>query len=226
MTSARKTRPLTVPALVRRLEKAYGRRRWRRPRDRRGIDQLVATILSQNTSDANSGEAFRRLRAELPTWDDVRRAPVGRIERAIRTGGLAPTKARRIKRVLQILHQRSGRLSLEWLADAPLEEARAALADLPGVGPKTVGCVLMFGFNRPVLPVDTHVHRVSGRLGLIPAGTGAERAHDLLAGKVPARLVYPFHVLLIEHGRRTCRARRPACAECALSDRCPSARSA
>jgi len=222
MTRPRRARTPAVPALVRRLETAYGWRSWRRRRAS-GLDQLVATILSQNTNDANSSEAFRRLRSALGTWEAVRAAPVGRIERAIRVGGLARTKARRIKRILDIIHERYGRLSLAFLADAPLDEARAALAGLPGVGPKTVGCVLMFGFGRPVLPVDTHVHRVSMRLGLIPAGTSAEKAHELLQARVPDRLVYAFHVLLIEHGRRICRARHPACGECVLADRCPSA---
>jgi len=222
VSPSRPARPLGIPALVRRLEKVYGPRVWRRRRTS-GLDQLVATVLSQNTNDANSSEAFRRLRKALPTWEAVRAAPVGRIERAIRVGGLARTKARRIKRILDIIHERYGRLSLEFLAGAPLQQARAALADLPGVGPKTVGCVLMFGFGRPVLPVDTHVHRVSTRLGLIPAGTSAERAHELLQARAPDRLVYAFHVLLIEHGRRTCRARKPACAGCVLADRCPSA---
>jgi endonuclease III len=220
--ATRPRRPLAIRAIVRRLEKAYGSRRWRR-RTRSGLDQLVATILSQNTNDANSGEAFRRLRAALPTWEAVRAAPLGRIERAIRVGGLAPTKARRIKKVLDIIQRRHGRLSLEFLARMPLEEARRTLAELPGVGPKTVGCVLMFGFNRPVLPVDTHVHRVSCRLGLIPPKTSAEAAHRLLQAQVPGPLVYSFHVLLIEHGRRTCHARRPECRGCVLADRCPAA---
>ena len=221
MTPGPRRRPLSIPALVKRFEKAYGPRRWRRRRAT-GLDQLVATILSQNTNDRNSAEAFRRLRKAMSSWEAVRRAPVRAVERAIRVGGLAPTKARRIKRVLEILHQRHGRLSLSWLADAPLAEARRALADLPGVGPKTVGCVLMFGFNRPVLPVDTHVHRVSTRLGLIPPKTSAEKAHALLGRQVADRLVYPFHVLMIEHGRRTCHARRPACPQCVLADRCPA----
>ncbi|MBN2584020.1 MAG: endonuclease III [Planctomycetes bacterium] len=211
---------MPIPVLVRRLERAYGPRRWRRSR-LSALDQLVATILSQNTNDTNSGEAFRRLKAALPTWPQVLDAPLRDIERAIRIGGLAPTKARRIKRVLRLVRERYGRLSLEFLRTAPLDEARGALASLPGVGPKTVGCVLMFGFNRPVLPVDTHVHRVSMRLGLIGEGTSAARAHELLQEQVPDRLVYAFHVLMIAHGRQTCRARRPSCRACVLSDRCP-----
>lgn len=219
--SARHRHPPVVPALVRRLEKCYGPRRWRRWGT--GLDHLVATILSQNTNDRNSGEAYRRLRRALPSWDAVRRAPVRRIERAIRVGGLARIKAVRIKRILDLVAKRYGRLSLEFLSRAPLDEARQALAALPGVGPKTVGCVLMFGFNRPVLPVDTHVHRVSLRLGLIPPRTSAEKAHELLQAEVADRLVYSFHVLMIEHGRRTCHARRPECPLCCLADRCPSA---
>jgi len=183
----------------------------------------MATILSQNTNDNNSGEAFRRLKADFPAWDEVLKAPVSEVERTIRVGGLAPTKARRIRKILRIVRRRYGRLSMQFLRDAPLEEARRALATLPGVGPKTVGCVLMFGFNRPVLPVDTHVHRVSTRLGLIPEGTSAARAHELLQQQVPDRLVYPFHVLLIAHGRQVCHARKPQCRGCVLSDRCPSA---
>jgi len=215
-------RPLAIAAVVRRLETAYGPRRWKRRRAS-ALDQLVATVLSQNTNDNNSGQAFRRLKAALPTWDEVLAAPVEKIERAIRVGGLAPTKGRRIKKILRIVRQRYGRLSMQFLRNAPLEEARQALATLPGVGPKTVGCVLMFGFNRPVLPVDTHVHRVSTRLGLIPEGTSAARAHELLQQQVPDRLVYPFHVLLIAHGRQTCHARKGQCCRCVLSDRCPAA---
>ena len=218
----RARRPPSVAAIVARLQGAYGRRRWR-PDGARGLDQLVATILSQNTNDRNSSAAYERLRGRFRSWEALRRAPVGEIERAIRGGGLARLKARRLKRIVHILGRRRGRLSLEFLRDAPLEEARRVLGELPGVGPKTVSCVLMFAFNRPVLPVDTHVHRVSLRLGLIPPGTTAEKAHALLQARTPDRLVYPFHVLLVEHGRRTCRARRPACGCCALANRCFSA---
>jgi endonuclease-3 len=212
-----------IRAIVNRLTKAYGRRSWHR-RDN-GLDCLVQTILSQNTSDVNSRRAFQSLRQRFPTWQQCVNAPVSQIEAAIRAGGLARTKSRRIQRILRQVLRDRGELSIEFLRRAPLEQARQYLQRLDGVGPKTVACVLMFGFNRPALPVDTHVHRVARRLGLIDEKVSAERAHQLLQQACPPRLVYPFHVLLVEHGRRACRARQPNCADCCLADICPSRRS-
>jgi endonuclease III len=201
-----------------RLRTEYGRpvlRAHRAP-----IDELILTVLSQNTNDRNRDVAWARLRERLPTWDAVREAPVAEIEDAIRPGGLAPTKAVRIKRILEAL----GEDDLCWLEDAPLEEARDYLCDLPGVGRKTAACVLLFSFGRPEVPVDTHVYRVASRLGLIRPGASFDEAHDEMLRLVDPDDAYEIHVLLIRHGRRTCLAREPRCAECPLRRMCPEGR--
>ena len=207
-------------AIVRRLEKAYGPRPWRKHGP--PLDGLIRTILSQNTSDVNSGAAFDELQKRFATWEQVRRAPVRRIAAAIRSGGLARQKAPCIKSLLNRLYKEKGNLSLGFLADWPLDEAKRYLSGFDGVGPKTAACVLMFHFNRPALPVDTHVHRIARRLGLIGEKTSAGAAHDLLEKACPDALIYPFHVLLIQHARRTCRARNPKCGTCCLNEICPS----
>ncbi len=212
--------PRRIRAIVRRLEKVYGPRPWRKHGD--PLDGLIGTILSQNTSDTNSHRAFADLKKRFADWDAVRTAPVRSIAAAIKHGGLAKQKAPRIKRVLQQIHQDRGRLSLDFLAHRSLDDARTYLAAFDGVGPKTVACVLMFNFNKPALPVDTHVHRVAKRLGLITPQTSADQAHQILETACPNDLVYPFHVLLIQHGRTTCKAQRPLCRDCALLDICPS----
>lgn len=185
------------------------------------VAELVLTILSQNTSDTNSGRAFIALMRRFPSWQAIAEAPVEAIEAAIQPGGLARQKAPRIKAVLQAVQARSPQFDLSFLHDVPLEEAREWLRSLPGVGPKTAACVLLFALGRPALPVDTHVERVAKRLALVPPGTNPERAHDLLEALVPPADYYPFHMLLIKHGRRTCAARRPACERCPLLE-CPS----
>lgn len=188
------------------------------------LDELMGTILSQNTSNANSDAAFAELRRRFRTWDDVRRASVKRIAAAIRRGGLARQKAPRIKAILQRVLDERGELSLDFLRAAPIPEGLAFLRSLPGVGPKTAACVLLFACDKPVLPVNTQVHRVARRLGLIGPRVGPERAHELLAALVPARLVLECHVLLIRHGRRVCLPRRPRCDDCVLLDLCPFGR--
>ena len=212
--------PTSAAEILRRLEAAYGTAHPHLPRP--PLETLVACILSQHTSDANSHRAFERLRERFPTWADVATAPEQSIEAAIRVGGLGRSKARTLKRVLAAIHASEGHYSLNRLSSLPTDEAREFLLRLPGVGPKTAAIVLCFSMGRPVLPVDTHVHRVSKRLGLIGPRVGAERAHEELADRVPPELVYRFHVALIRHGRRTCRARRPLCAQCPLRDLCPS----
>jgi len=211
--------PRRVRAIVNRLERAYGPRPWQPRGDPLG--GLVRTILSQSTNDANSHAAYAELRRRLPSWSAVLKATPRQIERAIRRGGLARQKAGRIRDILRTIQSDHGRLDLGFLAD--LSDARAVeyLCGFAGVGPKTAACVLMFNLGRPVLPVDTHVHRVSGRLGLIKAGTTANKAHEVLQAICPDALVWPFHVLLIEHGRRTCRSRGPLCQTCCLDDICP-----
>jgi endonuclease III len=201
-----------------RLRREYGRpvlRPHRAP-----VDELVLTVLSQNTNDRNRDVAYGRLRERFATWDEVRDAPVAEIEEAIRPGGLAPTKAVRIKQILGEI----GDDDLSWMEEAPLSEARDYLCDLPGVGRKTAACVLLFSYGRPEVPVDTHVYRVGTRLGLWPAKTPLERAHDELLRLVDPEDAYEIHVLLIRHGRRTCTARNPACAECPLRRMCPEGR--
>ena len=188
----------------------------------------MLTILSQNTSDTNSGRAFARLLAAFPAWDAVMDASLPKLIEAIQPGGLAPTKAPRIQAALRDIKRRNGSFDLDFLADLPLDEARAWLRSIHGVGPKTVACVLMFALGRPAMPVDTHVFRVAMRLGLIPERAGkaamtAEKAHGLLEAAVPPEDFYAFHIGLIKHGRRTCIAQRPRCPECVLRDLCPSA---
>ena len=183
------------------------------------LDELILTVLSQNTNDRNRDVAYGRLRERFETWDEVREAPVEEIEDAIRPGGLAPTKAVRIHEILQAFDD-----GLDWLEEAPVEEARAWLESLPGVGRKTAACVLLFSFGRPEVPVDTHVYRVGTRLGLFRPGASFDEAHDELLRLTDPDDAYEIHMLLIRHGRRTCVARAPRCAECPLRRMCPYGR--
>jgi endonuclease-3 len=185
------------------------------------VGALVATILSQNTSDVNSGRAYQSLKAAFPGgWEDVRCAPVNVVADAIRAGGLANIKAPRIQIVLDCIHDRFGRTDLDHIRGWDDDAIRDLLRSFPGVGAKTAACVLMFNLGRNALPVDTHVHRVAGRLGLIGPKVNADRAHeDLRILYDPAQL-YSVHVHLIEHGRGICHARRPECGECPVSTQC------
>ena len=214
-------KPPTIALIIRRLERAYGPHPWKTWGPPLG--ELVATILSQNTTGANADLAYDRLRQAYPTWDLAADAPLSRIAALIRPAGLHRQKARHIRTVLRRIRAERGRASLDFLRRWPTDRIKQYLLALPGVGPKTAACVLCFSLRRPVLPVDTHVCRVSRRLGLIGPRTTAEDAHDLLLPMVPPAQVYTFHVLLIQHGRKTCRARRPDCAACTLRDLCPSA---
>jgi endonuclease-3 len=201
-----------------RLREAYGKpveRIHRRP-----IDELILTVLSQNTNDRNRDVAYLRLTARFETWAEVRGAPVIEVEDAIRPGGLAPTKAVRIQEILRAL----GDDDLMELETEPLDEARRRLTALPGVGRKTAACVLMFAFGRPDIPVDTHVFRVGSRLGLFRPGGSLEEAHDEMVRAVDPEDAYETHVSLIRHGRRTCTARNPQCRECPLLRMCPFGR--
>jgi endonuclease-3 len=218
-----KKRPApSISLLLRRLETAYGQRPWRT--GGRPLDILVGTILSQNTNDRNSDAAMDRLRQALPTWNAVADAPLWQIAGAIRPAGLHRQKADHIRTILRGIREEHGHCGLDFLRRWPTARVWKYLTDLRGVGPKTAACVLLFSLRRPVLPVDTHIHRVSGRLGLIGPRTTAEKAHELLAARVPPDKVYAFHVLMIAHGRQTCHARRPNHAACILRDVCPSAR--
>jgi len=208
----------TADWVCERLDEEYGRLTWRSHGEPLG--SLVMTILSQHTSDRNSERAYDSLRRRFPDWDAVRTAPVGEIADAIRPGGLADAKAPRIRSVLEQIRERAGTTRLDFLEAMPTEEAKAYLLEFQVVGPKTAACVLMFSLGRPVLPVDTHVFRVSHRLGLIPKRLGEAKAHDALQALLRPEQVYPFHVHMIRHGRRVCIAQRPRCAACVLSDRC------
>jgi len=190
------------------------------------LDELVFTVLSQNTADVNTERSFAALKARFPDWASARDADVAQIEAAIALGGLAHTKAPRIKKILEALSAHSGAPDLGVLDGLSDAEAQAYLTGLPGVGPKTAACVLLFSLGRPLMPVDTHVHRVARRLGIIDASVTAEQAHPLLtemAGPGDAAQIYAVHVGFVRHGRRICHARRPACGECPLAAMCPSA---
>ena len=213
--------PRRVRAILARLEKRWGA--MAPPRRVDPLDELVLTVLSQHTSDLNAERAFASLRAAFPTWDDVMAAPTPAVADAIRSGGLADTKAPRIQAILRAVHDREGRLDLSRLRDVSDDDARAYLTSLPGVGPKTAAVVLSFALGRDAIPVDTHVHRVSKRLGLIPANASAEKADRLLHDLVPDGLRTPLHVALIRLGREICKAPTPLCRQCPLNDLCPTA---
>jgi endonuclease-3 len=202
-----------------RLREQYGvpeRRRTDGP-----LAELIQTILSQNTSDVNTERAFASLWSTFGSWEAIVAAPTPAIADAIRSGGLAQVKAPRIKAVLEAIQRDRGELSIDFLAGLPVNEARAYLTSLGGVGPKTAACVLMFALDMPALPVDTHVHRVSKRIGLIGPKVNAEAAHQILEAAIPGAQMYDAHMLLIRHGREICKALRPRCDACPLVDICP-----
>lgn len=201
------------------LDEAYGRAPAQPSHD--PMTELVLTLLSQHTSDHNSGRAMHNLLATFPDWAAVLAAPTAAVEEAIRPGGLAPTKSKRLQALLAEVQARTADFDLSSLETMPLEEAKAWLRSLPGVGPKTAACVLLFALGRPALPVDTHVERVAKRLGLVPPRMPAAQAHVALEAQLTPDEVYAFHVDLIQHGRRTCHARAPRCEACPLLARCP-----
>lgn len=210
------------------LTEAYGKRIWSASNYSDDLlGALIATILSQNTSDLNSGRAFQSLLRAYPGgWQDVLDAPVGEVADSIRAGGLADIKAARIQTVLAEIVERSGALDLEPIRNWTDAEIVSYLRALSGVGAKTAACILMFNLGRPALAVDTHVHRVAGRLGLIGPKVNADKAHDELAAIVEPYSRYSVHVHFIEHGRRTCHARNPECKECPVISECIYVRTA
>ena len=210
-----------VRTIERRLSKRFGP--LEPPRRTDPLEELILTVLSQHTSDLNAGRAFEALRDAFPAWEDVVRAEPERVADVIRSGGLANTKAPRIQQILREIRERQGRYDLSFLRRRTDEEAREYLTSLPGVGPKTAAVVMSFSLGRAAMPVDTHVHRVSGRLGLIPPKTSAGKAHRLLEDLVPPELRTSLHVGLIRLGREICKAGRPRCEECPLVDLCPTA---
>ena len=222
------TEPPSPAALRRRARTVLNRLRKRYgellpPRRSDPLEELVLTVLSQHTSDVNAERAFESLRAAFATWEDVVRAPTRAVADAIRSGGLADTKAPRLQAILREVAERRGAYDLSYLMELPDEEARAELVSLPGVGPKTAAVVLSFSLGRDAMPVDTHVHRVTKRLGLVPANASAERADRILHELVPDGLRTPLHVALIRLGREICKAPIPRCHLCPLKDICPTA---
>lgn len=210
----------TTGQILKLLEQAYGRRRWKPGRG--PVEVLVQTILSQNTSDTNSDRAYESLVSFFGRWEEVAEVDPALVASTIKSGGLGDVKAGYITQTLREIERRRGDFNLEFLENMPLEEARRWLTSLPGVGMKTASCVLLFALHMPAMPVDTHVYRVAGRLGLLPPKTSFEQAHRLLEHVVPADDIYSFHILLIEHGRKTCKSQRPLCPACVLKAICPS----
>jgi len=210
---------MAIEEVIELLEQEYGPRKWQSDRD--PIDVLIGTILSQNTSDANSGRAFASLKAGFDSWEAVASAPAEHIAQVIRSGGLSQIKAVRIKQVFEQIEKEQGRISLDSLKSKPMAEAEDYIMRLPGVGHKTASCVLLFSLGKPSLPVDTHVFRVAKRLGLIDSRASVEKAHSLLQEQIPPAKVYQFHIHMIEHGRRICRARQLRCNRCILIGTCP-----
>jgi len=201
-----------------RLLEAYGEPTWRQHLE--PVSELVSTILSQNTNDTNRDVAFDRLRERFPTWEQVRDADEAAVIEAIRPAGLANQKGPRIQEALRLVTEERGELSLDFLADWPIDEAKDWLTSIKGVGPKTAAIVLLFSLGRPAFPVDTHVHRVSGRLGLIGPRVTREKAHEALEDLVAPEDYYAFHLNMIRHGREVCTSRKPHCPDCFLRDVC------
>lgn len=185
------------------------------------LDELVLTILSQNTSDANCYRGWEALRTRYPDWESVLAAPEGDLEETIRPAGLARQKSATIRSVLERLRDERGSPGLDHLSDLDDGEALVYLTSFKGVGVKTAACVLCFALGRNVIPVDTHVHRIAIRLGLVREGASALRTHEILNEIVPPELRYELHVSMIGHGRIVCGARRPRCDRCVLADLCP-----
>ena len=202
------------------LRDTYGDHRWRSKGT--PLDELIGTVLSQNTSNVNTARSSRSLRERFPTWEEVRDAPEEDVIEAIRSGGLARIKGPRIQAILRSISDRHGRLSLGHIEDMTIEDAKADLTSLHGVGPKTAACVLLFSLGRPAMPVDTHVHRLSRRIGLVPPKTSAEATEPILEELLgPNRdRILTAHLNLIHHGQRVCLAQRPRCEACPVQRDC------
>ena len=205
-------------AVHQRLLAAYGQPVWREALP--ALDELVSTILSQNTNDNNRDRAFWALRRALPTWEAVRDAPAELVVEAIRPAGLGNQKGPRIQTVLREITAQRGSLDLSFLNEWSVEEVRSWLMQFKGVGPKTAAIVLQFSLNKPAFPVDTHVYRVTGRLGLRPAEMTVEAAHPHFEALLPPETYYAAHLNLIRLGREICAARKPDCPRCPLNDLC------
>jgi endonuclease-3 len=205
-------------AIHKKLIEVFGEPIWRTPLP--AIDELVSTILSQNTNDVNRDRGFNALRAKFSTWEEVRDANVEDVIAAIKPAGLANQKGPRIQQVLRAISEERGALNLDFLAGLPVEEARAWLTKFNGVGPKTAAIVLCFSLNMPAFPVDTHIYRVSGRIGLRPEKMTVEQAHPYLESVFPPETYYAAHLNLIRLGREICGARKPNCPQCPIRELC------
>ncbi len=184
------------------------------------VVSLIKTILSQNTNDKNRDMAAERLFERIGSPSEILEADLGDIEDAVRPAGLGNTKAKRIKEFLKKLKREEGEITLEHVEEMDVDEAKKYLKSFKGIGPKTAAVTLLFVFGKPLMPVDTHVHRVSKRLGLIDENCSRDRAHDILEEKVPKKRMYEFHINLIKHGRSICSARDPKCEKCSLKQIC------
>ncbi|HKY79419.1 MAG TPA: endonuclease III [Anaerolineales bacterium] len=205
-------------AVHQRLLDFYGHPQWRKPLP--PLDELISTILSQNTNDLNRDTAFNALKERFTSWEALRDAPLRQVKAAIRTAGLANQKAPRIQAALRSITKLRGQLSLEFLRDLPAPEAKIWLRQFKGVGPKTAAIVLQFSLGNPAFPVDTHIYRVTGRLGLRPAGMNVEKAHDYFEKLLTPENYYAAHLNLIRLGREICVARKPRCPDCPLKNLC------
>lgn len=208
----------SIPYIIQNLRAVYGVPKLIQGLD--PLDVLIETILSQSTTNANSKRAFEILKRRFPDWEAASRARVSSIEAAIKSGGLAKQKAVRIKELLNEIHKRRGALDLTFLETAPLEEATAFLSSFKGVGPKTVACTLLFAFNRPLFPIDTHIFRIARRVGLIPQKCSDDEAHRLMGEMIPPKRYFEVHINLIRLGRQICRPSDPLCERCCLVDYC------
>ena len=200
------------------LTAVYGELDWARNQD--GMDELISCILSQSTSDTNRDRAFARLKERFPSWEAVRFAALDDLIDAVRPAGLANQKAPRIQNVLAVIFEKIGEYSIDFLNELPLEEAKAWLISLKGIGPKTAAIVLCFAYGRPAFPVDTHIYRVGKRIGFLPDKLSANDAHPVMEAIAPPDDFYQFHIQLIQHGRDTCHARKPACERCQIQTYC------
>lgn len=211
-----------IPYVLQNLRAVYGVPELEPRQD--PLDVLVHTILSQSTSKKNHTRAFESLKSRFPDWESCRKARVSSIEAAIRSGGLARQKSRRIKALLNEIHRRRGSLDLSFLRTVPLDEAREFLSSFKGVGPKTVACTLLFACRRPVFPIDVHIFRIAKRLGLLPDRISDEEAHRIMERFIPRSRYYEAHINMIRHGRTICRPSNPKCDECCLIDYCQAIR--
>ena len=213
-----KRRKAKYAPIAARLFEVYGRIDWQR--DQSPVDELISCVLSQSTTDTNRDRGFAALKARYGSWADVHHAPPQDVIDTIRSAGLANQKGPRIQGILGRVYAERGAYNIDFLADLPIDAAKTWLESLDGVGPKTAAIVLCFAFGRPAFPVDTHIHRVSRRVGFIPDTMSAEKAHPVMEAIVPPEKYYEFHIQLIQHGRETCQARSPRCERCPLTEYC------